>query len=76
MPDKSDVQRIKGYTDKLHATSVPGRNMPKNTEAERFLPVFLKNATGRSKKMGQIRYRKKVGAAQWTCEVGGSALKL
>ncbi len=76
LPLPTDVARIKGYGGTLHATSLPGKSLPKSSEAEKLLTTFLSNATGRSKRMGHIRYRKRPGERQWRCDVNGAALKL
>lgn len=76
LPGDADVARIKGYTPKLHATAPVAKHIPKATAAERQLTTFLRNATGRGKRMGHLRYRKKPGQAEWTCELDGAAHRL
>jgi hypothetical protein len=76
LPKADDVARIKTYTNKLTTTCVPGANLPRASEADRQLVTFLRNATGRSKRMGHVRYRKRAGAASWSCELLGAAQKL
>lgn len=76
LPGTLDVLRIKSYDGSLSTTSPNGKNLQIRTEAERLLTSFLKNATGRSEKMGHLRYRKKAGAATWTCSMDGAAQKL
>ena len=73
LPSSEDVKRIKGYTPRLRTTAPMARQEPKETIAERRLASFLKNATGRGKRMGHLRYRKKVGQTLWTCEMDGAA---
>lgn len=78
LPEDEDLTRIVGHlgSGTLHATSMPGKNLPKGTAAERLLPSFLKNATGRSARMGQLRYRKRRGDASWTCHMSDAARSL
>lgn len=76
LPGADDVKRIKGYTSRLRSTAPVGRQEPRSTLAERQLVSFLKSATGRGKKMGHLRYRKKMGDPLWTCEMNGAAIVL
>lgn len=76
LPTEGDVKRLKTYSRSLRSTAPVGRQEPKSTTAERQLVSFLKNATGRGKRMGHLRYRKKKGQASWSCQMNGSAVIL
>lgn len=76
LPTQQDVLRIKSQSISLHTASGASLSSTLSPTQTKLLRQIATRVTSVHRKLGQVRYRKKLGNAIWDIEVFDAALKL